>query len=60
VLVALIWLGRGDYDLEEWEDAVQDALEARTDRTWEYLLAHPLVADYLEKGLIQHGYACGE
>jgi len=53
-------MGRGDYDLEEWEDAVQDALEARTDRTWEYLLAHPLVADYLEKGLIQQGYACEE
>jgi len=59
-LVALMWLGRGDYDIDEWETAVQDALEARTDRTWEYLLAHPLVADYLEEGLLQHGYSCEE
>jgi hypothetical protein len=59
-VVALMWLGRGDYDLDEWDAAVSDALEASTDRTWEYLLAHPLVADYLEEGLIEHGYSCEE
>jgi hypothetical protein len=59
-VVALMWLGRGDYDMEEWEQAVDDALEAQTDRTAEYLLAHPMVGDYIEEGLVQHGYECEE
>lgn len=59
-LVALMWLGRGDYDLEEWYTAVEDAQHAQSDNTTEYLMAHPYVADYLEEGLIQHGYSCEE
>jgi hypothetical protein len=59
-VVALMWLGRGDYDIEEWDQAIEDALDAQTDRTAEYLLAHPLVADQLEEGLIQHDYSCEE
>ncbi|MGD2083651.1 MAG: DUF3775 domain-containing protein [Chromatiales bacterium] len=59
-VVALMWLGRGDYDIEEWEQAVEDALDSQTERTAEYLLAHPLVADHLEEGLIQHEYSCEE
>jgi hypothetical protein len=59
-LVALMWLGRGDYDLEEWDVAVEDAMEEYTERTVEYLLAHPMVADDLEEGLIAHGYSCEE
>jgi hypothetical protein len=59
-LVALMWLGRGDYSLEEWDNAVDDALEDYTDRTVEYLLAHPMVSDDLEEGLIAHGYSCEE
>ena len=57
-LVALMWLGRGDYMLAEWKTAVEDAADARSDHTPEYLLAHPMVAFYLEEGLIQHGYSC--
>ena len=59
-LVALMWLGRGDYDLEEWYTAVEDAQHEQGDNTAEYLLAHPYVADHLEEGLLQHGYSCEE
>jgi len=59
-LVALMWLGRGDYDLSEWESAVNEAEEQLTDHTAGYLLAHPMVADYLLEGLDQHGYSCEE
>ena len=53
-LVALMWCGRGDYDaVGEWDEAVAAALEAANSRTAEYLLATPLVADYLEEGLAQ-------
>jgi len=59
-LIALMWLGRGDYGLEEWESAIADALDHYEDQdgTAEYLLAHPFVSDYLEEGLIAHGYSC--
>ncbi len=59
-VVALMWLGRGDYDVEDWETAVEDALEAHSERAAVYLLAHPMVADDLEEGLIQLGYSCEE
>ena len=57
-LVALMWLGRDDYDIEEWESALQDASDRWNNRTAEYLLATPLVADYLAEGLDRHGYSC--
>lgn len=59
-LIALMWLGRGDYDIEDWEDAVDEALGDLSMRAAEYLLAHPMVSDYLEEGLIAHGYYCNE
>lgn len=60
VAVALMWLGRGDYDVNEWETAVQEARESWTSRTAEYVIATPLVADYLEEGLSLLGYSCEE
>jgi hypothetical protein len=57
-LVALMWLGRGDYSIEEWGTAVEDALDEYGDRAVEYLLSHPMVSDDLEEGLIAHGYTC--
>ena len=50
-LVALMWLGRGDFSDEEWEDALEQAGDNWNNRTAEYLLATPLLADYLEEGL---------
>ena len=59
-LIALMWLGRGDYSLEEWDTAVADALDQYQDQhnTAAYLLAHPMVSDDLEEGLVAHGYSC--
>ena len=50
-LVALAWLGRGTYDLEEWDDAVATARTEHRKRAGEYLLSLPLLGDYLEDGL---------
>ena len=55
-LVALMWLGRGDYSIDEWEEALAEARAAYNGRTADYLGATPLVADYLEEGLNEHGY----
>lgn len=57
-LVALLWLGRGDYSLDEWEGALDDAIGDYSLRAAAYLLAHPTAADDLEEGLIALGYSC--
>ena len=57
-VVALLWLGRDDYTLEEWDDALAYAQECWNEQTADYLLSHPLLADYLSEGLDLHGYAC--
>lgn len=57
-LVALMWLGRGDFALEEWRDALGQARDAHNERTAEYLIATPLLSEYLEEGLNAHGYTC--
>lgn len=57
-VVGLLWLGRGDYELDEWSEALAYAAEAWTESTGEYLLAHPMLAEYLTTGLEHHGYSC--
>lgn len=55
-VVALMWLGRGDAALEEWSDLLKQASEQWNERTAEYLIAHPFLAEYLQEGLDLHGY----
>jgi hypothetical protein len=50
-LVALAWLGRGTYGLDEWNEAVATARREHNARAGEYLLGLPLLGDYLEDGL---------
>lgn len=52
-LVALMWLGRGDYDIDDWDDALANAGDSWNERTAEYLIGTPLLADYLTAGLEQ-------
>lgn len=59
-LVALMWLGRGDYEADEWETAVEDAKDNWTPNTADYLIATPMVSDYLIEGLEMLGYSCEE
>ena len=50
-LVALAWIGRGTYDVSEWNEAVNEARRAHNKRTAEYLTSLPKLGDYLEEGL---------
>jgi hypothetical protein len=50
-LVALAWLGRGTYAVEEWDEALAEARHAHNKRTAEYLTSLPKLGDYLEDGL---------
>lgn len=59
-VVALMWLGRGDFEVEEWDDAVEQAKDVWNENTAEYLFAHPMLADHLLEGLDLLGYSCQE
>ncbi|MEI9930235.1 MAG: DUF3775 domain-containing protein [Rhizomicrobium sp.] len=50
-LVALAWVGRGTYDIEDWDEAIETAQTEHNKRTAQYLLGLPLLGDYLAEGL---------
>jgi hypothetical protein len=50
-LLALVWLGRGDYDVENWSEALRQARQTQTATETTYLLGTPLLADYLEEAV---------
>ena len=54
-LVALVWLGRGDYESSEWDQALKAAREAHNERTASYLVGTPNLSDELEEGLDKLG-----
>ncbi|WP_193367275.1 DUF3775 domain-containing protein [Pelagibius marinus] len=56
-LVALTWVGRGDFSAEEWSEAVQDAMDRKSGPTADYLLGMPLLGDLLEEGFVTLGYS---
>ena len=57
-LVALAWIGRGDFEPDEWRSAVAEASERAEGPTWKYLLGMALLPDYLEDALSQFGRSC--
>ena len=57
-LVALLWLGRGDGTMEDWDDLRDEAQRQHNNRTAAYLLGEPLLSDHLEEGLSQFGLSC--
>ncbi len=59
-LVALAWVGRGDYEMSEWATARDEAAAAHNDRTAEYLLGMPLLSEFLEDALSDAGRSCGD
>lgn len=56
-VVALAWVGRGDYTADEWDAAVDQARDGWNSRTADYLIGTPLSADFLEDGLDQLGFS---
>lgn len=57
-LVALAWVGRGDFGIEDFAEARAEAAGARNNRTAEYLLGMPLLPDFLEDALSDAGRSC--
>lgn len=59
-LVALVWVGRGTFEKEEFAEAVETARNERINATASYLMGIPLLADFLEEGLEKMGYTVDE
>lgn len=57
-LLALMWLGRGDFD--SWEEATAAVADTRDKHISTYLLGTPILGDYLEEGLHRIGLSCEE
>jgi hypothetical protein len=50
-LVAVMWVGRGSFEVEEFDQAVETALAEATVPTAEYLKGSLHLADHLENGM---------
>nr|WP_208398122.1 DUF3775 domain-containing protein [Brucella anthropi] len=55
-LLALMWVGRGDFSAEEWDEALATAADRDNGREAKYLIGTPLLGDYLEEGLVALGF----
>lgn len=59
-LVAICWIGRGTYDIEDWPEALATARAERTNSTADYLLKTPNLSELLESGLEAFGIRAAE
>ena len=57
-LVALAWVGRGDYGIAEWPEVRAEAAAAHNARTADYLLGLPMLSEFLEDALSDCGLSC--
>jgi hypothetical protein len=49
-VIALVWIGRGDFDRGDWEEAKRLAAERHRRDSTQYLMGTPTLADDLEEG----------
>jgi hypothetical protein len=60
-LVTLMWIGRGDGTVDEWDDLRARAVEARAEykaprrEAVQYLLGEPMLGDFLADGMDELG-----
>ena len=55
-LIAIAWVGRGDFGREEWGEARALARERHRRHSADYLMGIPALGDYLEEGLATLGH----
>lgn len=57
-VIALMYLGRSDFDKNEWFNALAQANTIPVSSRADYLISNPMLADYLEEGLSIFGLSC--
>jgi hypothetical protein len=59
-LIALMWVGRGTFDAEDFQEARSVAAKGATHTPAEYLLGTPLLSEHLQNGLDAFNLTCDE
>jgi hypothetical protein len=59
-VIALAWLGRGDFGIAEWDEARALAYERHHGNSVRYLTGMPALGDYIEEGMSAFGLSCEE
>ena len=54
-LLAITFIGRGDFEPDEWEQAISEARPRVNKRIANYFLAMPMLGEWLEEGLEKIG-----
>lgn len=57
-LIALMWVGRGTFEAEDFQEARTVAAKEGTHTPAEYLLGTPLLAEHLQNGMDSFGLSC--
>ncbi len=57
-LLALAWVGRGTYDVSEWDDALEEAGDPDGEDPIDQLLDMPMLSAYLESALAAFDLSC--
>jgi len=55
-LIALVWVGRGDFTRAEWDQAQTLARDRRQSDSAPYLMGMPSLADYIQEGMAELGH----
>lgn len=55
-LLALTWIGRGDFEASDWKSARAEAVGVGHKQVTRYLVHTPLLADYLSEAMAGLGY----
>src|SRR5262245_53678716 len=50
-LLALMWIGRGDFDRRDWSEALRSARTRKNAHAVSYLMGTPMLGDLIEEGL---------
>lgn len=59
-LVATMWIGRGAFEADEWDEAYDTAVCEASTPTADYLIGTPHLSDHLEAGLEALGFDATE
>jgi len=57
-LTAMIWIGRGDFQATEWQEARALARERHRPHSADYFMGIPNLADFIEEGFTELGHSC--
>ncbi|MEL6782695.1 MAG: DUF3775 domain-containing protein [Pseudomonadota bacterium] len=59
-MIAIMWIGRGAFEPDDWDEAVQTAEAEATTPCADYLLGTPHFTDHLEAGMEALGLPLGD